>query len=69
MFVGRDREMAELLAGLEEAFAGQGRLFLLSGEPGIGKSRLADEFAHGARERGAGVLWGRCWEAGGAPAY
>jgi tetratricopeptide (TPR) repeat protein len=69
VFVGREREMAELSAGLEEAAVSRGSLFLLGGEPGIGKSRLADEFASLARERGFLVLWGRCWEAGGAPAY
>ena len=42
-FVGREAELNELLAGLEAAVAGRGRLFLVSGEPGIGKSRLADE--------------------------
>ena len=68
-FVGRERELAELGAGLEDAFAGRGRLFLLAGEPGIGKSRLADELMTRARARGATVLVGRCWEAGGAPAY
>ncbi|MFL5796382.1 MAG: ATP-binding protein [Actinomycetota bacterium] len=68
-FVGRVREVSELLAGLEHAISGHGRLTLVSGEPGIGKSRLADEFASHARELGARVLWGRCWEAGGAPAY
>jgi DNA-binding SARP family transcriptional activator/tetratricopeptide (TPR) repeat protein len=68
-FVGRDGELAELLAGLDDAFAGQGRLFLVGGEPGIGKSRLADELIGRARARGARVLVGRCWEAGGAPAY
>lgn len=68
-FVGRERELGELLAALTEAEGGRGRLFLLGGEPGIGKSRLADELAARASERGALVLWGRCWEAGGAPAY
>lgn len=42
---------------------------LVAGEPGIGKSRLIDEFASGARRRGVQVLWGRCWEAGGAPPF
>ena len=69
VFVGRERELAELLAGLDDAFSGHGRLFLLFGEPGIGKSRLADELVARAKARGANVLLGRCWEAGGAPAY
>jgi DNA-binding SARP family transcriptional activator len=68
-FVGRERELAGLVAGLDDAFAGRGRLFLLAGEPGIGKSRLADELIAQARARGARVLVGRCWEAGGAPAH
>ncbi|MBE2319568.1 AAA family ATPase [Solirubrobacter sp. CPCC 204708] len=68
-FVGRERELGALIAGLDDAVAGQGRLFLLVGEPGIGKSRLAEELSAQARSRGAQVLVGRCWEAGGAPAY
>ena len=67
--VGRERELAELVGGLDNAFAGRGGLFLLVGEPGIGKSRLAEELIAQARARGARVLVGRCWEAGGAPAY
>jgi tetratricopeptide (TPR) repeat protein len=67
--VGREAEMAELRSALDQALGGQGRLLLLSGEPGIGKSRLADELGRAARARGATVLWGRCWEAGGARAY
>ena len=69
VFVGRERELAELLGALEDALAGRGRLVLVAGEPGIGKSRLADELIRRARARGARVLVGRCWEAGGAPAY
>ena len=68
-FVGRERELGQLVAGLDGAFAGHGRLVLLAGEPGIGKSRLADALIERARARGAGVLIGRSWEAGGAPAY
>jgi DNA-binding SARP family transcriptional activator len=68
-FVGRGPELAELIAGLDDAWAGRGRLFLLAGEPGIGKSRLAEELIAHATARGASVLVGRCWEAGGAPAY
>jgi DNA-binding SARP family transcriptional activator len=69
VFVGRERELAELLAGLEGAHSGRGGLFLISGEPGIGKSRLADELANRAALRGARLLVGRSWEAGGAPAF
>jgi DNA-binding SARP family transcriptional activator len=68
-FVGRERELAELVEGLDDAFAGRGRLCLLVGEPGIGKSRLGEELIAHARARRARVLVGRCWEAGGAPAY
>ena len=68
-FVGRDRELDELLAALSDARAGHGRLALIGGEPGIGKSRLANELAIRAEELGARVLSGRCWEAGGAPPY
>jgi len=67
--IGRRDEFAVLAAGFEDAVAGRGRLFLLVGEPGIGKSRLADELVARARTRGAHVLVGRCWEAGGAPPY
>ena len=69
VLVGRDGELGELLAGLDDAACGAGRLFLLAGDPGIGKSRLAYEAAARARDRGFKVVWGRCWEAGGAPAY
>jgi DNA-binding SARP family transcriptional activator len=68
-FVGRETELGQLLGGLDAAVAGRGRLFLIAGEPGIGKTRLADEVIRAARSRGARVLSGRCWEGGGAPAY
>ena len=68
-FVGRTRELSELRAALEDSIAGRGGCFLISGEPGIGKTRLADELAADASSRGVRVAWGRCWEGGGAPAY
>ena len=68
-FVGRENELAEFQAAFDEALAGRMSLFLIAGEPGIGKSRLADEATSLAEARGARVCWGRCWEAGGAPAY
>jgi hypothetical protein len=68
-FVGRDPELTELMRALGEARDGLGSLWLVGGEPGIGKSRLAEEVARAAAAEGTDVLWGRCWEAGGAPAY
>ncbi len=68
-FVGRRREIVELSSSLDDAIAGRGRLFLISGEPGIGKTRLAEEISNHASARGMRVAWGRCWEGGGAPAY
>ena len=67
--IGREQETARLVAGLDDAIAGRGRLSLISGEPGIGKTRLAEEIARAAAERGMRVIWGRCWEGRGAPAY
>ncbi|MGH2784633.1 MAG: protein kinase domain-containing protein [Actinomycetota bacterium] len=69
VFVGREREMDDLRAGLDDALSGRGRLLLLMGEPGIGKTRMADELATYAKLRGAQVLVGRCYEGEGAPAY
>jgi predicted ATPase len=68
-FVGRSRELAEICAAIDGAAAGRGALFTLAGEPGVGKSRLAQEAASHARTRGVRVVWGRCWEHGGAPPY
>ena len=69
VFVGRQSELTELRAGLEDAVAGRGRFFLVVGEPGIGKTRLVEELAREAANRGHHVLWGRCWEGEGAPPY
>ncbi len=69
VFVGRQREMGELKAALEDALSGRGRLVMLVGEPGIGKTRIASELATYAGLRRAQVLWGRCYEGGGAPPY
>jgi predicted ATPase len=69
VFVGRQREMAELKAALEDALAGRGRLVMLAGEPGIGKTRTSRELAAHATRLGAQVLWGRCHSDQGAPPY
>jgi len=69
IFVGREREKNVLRGALEEALAGQGQLVQLAGEPGIGKTRIAEEIAVYARLRKAEVLWGRCYEGEGAPTF
>ena len=69
VFVGRQREMGELGAVLEDALAGRGRLVMLVGEPGIGKTRTAQEVAARAETLGAQVLWGWCYEGEGAPSF
>lgn len=68
-FFGRERELRELRVAMDEAAAGYGRLMLVAGEPGIGKTRLAEELAAYATGVGARVLWGSCWEGDGAPAF
>jgi len=68
-FVGRRSEMARLEARLEQARAGSGALVMVVGEPGIGKTRTLEEFSAHAREHGARVVRGRCYEGEGAPPF
>jgi len=62
MFVGRATDIEALAGVYAEVAGGTRRLMLLCGEPGIGKTRLAAEFARRACEQGAMVLYGRCDE-------
>jgi class 3 adenylate cyclase/tetratricopeptide (TPR) repeat protein len=55
-FVGRDGELGRLRETLEKARAGQGQLVAVSGEPGVGKSRLFWEFTHSHRTHGWLIL-------------
>ncbi|HMJ78772.1 MAG TPA: BTAD domain-containing putative transcriptional regulator [Iamia sp.] len=68
-FIGRRPELAALHSDLGDARAGHGRITSLGGEPGIGKTRLADEVAAEAEAAGDVVVWGRCFEGKGAPAF
>jgi len=68
-FVGRRRELLALEQALERAAGGRRCLSLLSGEAGIGKTRLAEEHAERARTRELRVLVGRCIEDDLAPDY
>jgi eukaryotic-like serine/threonine-protein kinase len=69
VFVGREQELEQLRTAVDTALGGRGSLQLLVGEPGIGKTRAAEELATYARVSGARVYWGRCREDEGAPAY
>jgi class 3 adenylate cyclase/regulation of enolase protein 1 (concanavalin A-like superfamily) len=64
--VGRDAELGELRRRMDAALQGTGSTVFLSGEPGIGKTRLASEAALYARLLGFQVLMGRCDEEGTA---
>src|SRR5918997_3378018 len=66
-FAGRGEELAGLRAAWADEVSGSRRGVLVSGEPGIGKTRLAAEIAGHAREREGVVLYGRC-DDGLAPA-
>ena len=68
-FVGRDVEGAALRSAIDRACVGEGGAALVTGEPGIGKSRLLEEATRDCASRGLVVLWGRASEAGGAPAF
>ena len=68
-FVGRGELLGDLDSALRGATDGSGGLVFLSGEPGIGKTRTAEQFASLARDQGAVAHLGRCSEAEGAPAF
>jgi DNA-binding CsgD family transcriptional regulator/tetratricopeptide (TPR) repeat protein len=68
-FVGRQPELRSLHAGLDASLQGSGRVFILSGDAGIGKTRLAGELSHYARAHGAAAIWGVCHEDRGAPPF
>lgn len=59
-FVGRAAELASLRLSWVQASTGQRRLVLLNGEAGVGKTRLATQFAADVHAAGATVLYGRC---------
>jgi class 3 adenylate cyclase/tetratricopeptide (TPR) repeat protein len=62
IFVGRGVDLSHLRDWWEKASGGQGRIVLISGEPGVGKTRLAAELGRAAQAEGATVLAGRCDE-------
>jgi DNA-binding CsgD family transcriptional regulator len=67
--VGRSRELGVFRAAFSQMLGGRRQVMLISGEPGIGKTRCAEALADEAEDQGALVLWGRCHEEAGAPPY
>src|SRR3984885_902581 len=67
--VGRARELDVFRAAFDRMLASRRQIVLISGEPGIGKTRCAEALADVAEDQGALVLWGRCREEAGAPPY
>src|SRR5579885_161079 len=61
-FVGRVAQLKRLAAKFDEACHGRGGIVMLRGEPGIGKTRTLEEFADHARQRGATIMRGACYD-------
>jgi DNA-binding winged helix-turn-helix (wHTH) protein len=68
-FVGREELVERFRTTLDGVWASRGRVLLLAGEPGIGKTRGAQELGRMARRRGGRVLSARCYEGTAAPAF
>jgi eukaryotic-like serine/threonine-protein kinase len=66
-FVGRDRVRGRLRAALHELRAGRGGACVLTGEAGIGKTRMVEMLEREATLAGVLVAWGHCREAGDTP--
>ncbi|MEX2553434.1 MAG: ATP-binding protein, partial [Actinomycetota bacterium] len=67
--VGRERELESLSRYWDEAFAGKPRFVLCRGDPGVGKTKLAEALSAQITGRGGVCVWGRGAEAEGAPPY
>jgi predicted ATPase len=68
-FVGRERELGWLGGRVRAALGGDAQVVLVAGEPGVGKSRLAEEVAGHASGRGMACGWGRAVREEGSPPY
>jgi len=69
LLVGREKEMEILVEACKEAEAKHGNIVLIRGDPGIGKSCLAQYFAAKAQQSGALVSFGQCHETLGSPPF
>ena len=68
-FVGREAELTQLERILEQVVRGRGGVVLVGGEPGVGKTRLAEEVALLAQQKGMLTFTGHCYEMEGAIPY
>jgi hypothetical protein len=69
VLIGRDRELAILAEAGRSASSGHRAIVMISGEPGIGKTRLLEELATQIERDGGRTAWGRTWEVGMTPAF
>src|SRR5215218_1070824 len=60
--IGREAELAGVRAGIEAVVEGSGRLVMISGEPGVGKTRISQEAMLACRDFGYVIATGRCYE-------
>ena len=65
--IGRERELSETLEHWNHAAKGEGEVLLVTGEPGIGKTRLVREVVAHVEATGGRVLSGECYAEGGVP--
>ena len=63
-FVGRERELGELRTAFDGAVNGNGRLVMVVGESGIGKTALGNQLAKYVQDQGGTTLIGHCYEEG-----
>lgn len=68
-FVGRGEELAALVDALPGRHGSRARLWLVTGEAGIGKTRLVREVVDRAVAEGHRVVWGQCWDEAGTPPF
>ena len=69
VFVGREEQLRQMKKALQRTIEDHGRMIMLAGEPGIGKTRTAEEFAAQAAREGVLSVWGRCLEGQQTPPY
>ncbi len=69
LYIGREKELRMVLQALDDAAAGHGRILLISGEPGIGKTSTAGIAAELAKGKSFSCHWGHCYDGSGAPPY